>query len=156
MQHWDYHILVPLLEDGVEVLADDSLEDEVIKYDVFMYECHHDALSSALCVGDTFAVNPHATSNYEDLYFYLVKCISVKEKVENGYIDEWKNVIDKGSYVVQGFYYKKVDLYTFKCFNKHPMVHILSNLVHCIKTAMEHMPNRAQMYTITPKNYEAI
>lgn len=33
-----------------------------------------------------------------------LKCIAIKEKAKQSYIDEWDNVIDRGSYVVQGLY----------------------------------------------------
>ena len=113
-------------------------------------------LSSALYVGDTFAVNPDASTNSEDADFYLVNCVATKEKVKKGYIDEWGNVIDKGSYVEQGLYYKQLDAYTFKLDRAQPIVPLLSNLVRCIKIPMDHIPRRRGLYTITPDSYEAI
>ena len=89
----------------------------------------YDVLSSALCVGDTFAINPDASTNDKDVDFYLVKCVAAKEKVEKGYINEWSNVIDRGSYVVQGLYYKQLGAYTFKLDHKQAIVHLLSHLV---------------------------
>ncbi|KAI5070566.1 hypothetical protein GOP47_0014909 [Adiantum capillus-veneris] len=104
VQAWDYHILLPLPD---EVLVDSeptdevSTTEEVVGYDGFTYEGNHDVLSSDLCVGNTFAINPDASTNAEDVDFYLVKCVAANEKVEKGYINEWSNVIDTGSYVVQ-------------------------------------------------------
>ena len=86
-------------------------------------------LSSTLCVGDTFSINLDASTNDKDVDFYLVKCDAPKEKVENGYIDEWINVIDKGSYVVQRLYHKKLDAYTLKLDHKQLIVHLLPHLV---------------------------
>ena len=151
VEAWDYQILQPLLEQTDEVST-----EEVVGYDDFTYEGHHDVLSSALCSEDTFAVNPDALTNAEDVDFYLVKCVAEKEKVEKGYIDEWSNVIDRGSYVVQGLYYKQLDAYTFKLDHKQPIVHLLSHLVRCIEIPMEHFPRRRQVYTITLESYEAI
>ena len=76
---------------------DEVPTDVVARYDDFTYEGHHDVLSSALYVGNTFAINPDASTNFEDADFYLVNCVATKEKVKKGYIDEWGNVIDKGS-----------------------------------------------------------
>ncbi|MCO5608873.1 hypothetical protein L7F22_063091, partial [Adiantum nelumboides] len=72
--------------------------DEAVKYNDFMYKGCHDVLSSALCIGNTFVVNPDALTNVEDVDFYLTKCVAAKEKVEKGYLDEWGNAIDRGSY----------------------------------------------------------
>ena len=144
-----------------EVVADYKPTDEVPNeavagYDDFTYEGHHDVLSRALYVGDTFAVNLDASTNSKDTDFYLVNCVATKEKVKKGYIDEWGNVIDRGSYVVQGLYYKQLDAYTFKLDRTQPIVHLLSNLVRCIKIHIEHIPRRRVLYTITPNSYEAI
>lgn len=153
VQAWDYHVLLPLDD---EVGANSEPTEEVVGYDDFTYEGHHDVLSSALCVGDTFAVNPDAPTNGKNMDFYLVKCVAAKKQVEKGYIDEWTNVIDRGSYVVQGLYYKQLDAYTFKLDHKQSIVHLLSHLVRCIKIPMERIPKRRQLYTITPESYEAI
>ena len=135
---------------------DEVLAEAVVGYDDFTYEGHHDVLSSALYVGDTFVVNRDASTNFKDANFYLVNCVAAKEKVKKGYIDEWGNVIKRGSFVVQGLYYKQLDAYTFKLDRTQPIVHLLSNLVRCIKIPMEHIPRRRGLYTITPNSYEAI
>ncbi|KAI5071358.1 hypothetical protein GOP47_0013609 [Adiantum capillus-veneris] len=153
VQPWDYHTLLPLLD---ETVLDSKPKDEAATYDDFTYEGHHDVLSSALCAGDTFAVNPDASTNVEDVDFYLVKCVAEKEKVEKGYLDEWGNAIDRGSYVVQGLYYKQLDAYTFKLANKQPIIHVLLHLVRCIKMPMEHIPRRRKVYTTNLEIYEAI
>ncbi|MCO5583675.1 hypothetical protein L7F22_037588 [Adiantum nelumboides] len=85
VQPWDYHILMPLSdedENEEDTPTDDALEGQIIGYDKFVYEGQHDALSSALCVGDTFAANPDATTNDENVNFYWIKCIVVKEKAK--------------------------------------------------------------------------
>ncbi|MCO5587819.1 hypothetical protein L7F22_041771, partial [Adiantum nelumboides] len=46
--------------------------DEAVAFNDLMYKGHHDGLSSALYVGDTFAINPDALTNVEDVDFYLV------------------------------------------------------------------------------------
>ncbi|KAI5071170.1 hypothetical protein GOP47_0013421 [Adiantum capillus-veneris] len=115
VQPWDYHTLLPLLEKAV---SDSELKDEIAAYDDFTYEGHHDVLSSTLCAGDIFDANPNASTNVEDVDFYLVKCVVAKEKVEKGYLDEWGNAIHRGSYVVQGLYYEQLDVYTFKIDHK--------------------------------------
>ena len=143
MEAWEYHILEPLPD---EMEADSNPAVEVPTEEI-TYEGQHDVLSSALCVGDTFAVNPDASTNAEGVDFYLVKCVVAKEKVDKGYIDEWSNAIDRGSHVVQGLYYKQLDAYTFKLDNKLPIVHILSHLVRCIKIPMEHYPKRRLVCT---------
>ncbi|MCO5587409.1 hypothetical protein L7F22_041357 [Adiantum nelumboides] len=97
VQPWDYHTLRPLPN---ETVSDSESTDEAAAYDDFTYKGHHDVLSSALCAGNTFAVNPDASTNVEDVDFYLVKCIAAKEKVEKGYLNEWGNAIDRGSYEI--------------------------------------------------------
>lgn len=77
-QSCNYHLLV-LLFDDVEVLVDDSFEDEAIGYDKLVYEGHHNALSSAFCVDHTFASNLDASTNDEDKNSTLLKCIAIKE-----------------------------------------------------------------------------
>ena len=158
VEAWEYHILEPL-PDEMEADSNPAVEvltEEVNGYDDFTYEGQYDVLSSALCVDNTFAINPDASTNAEGVDFYLVKCVVAKEKVDKGYIDEWSNVIDRGLHVVQGLYCKQLDAYTFKLDNKLPIVHILSHLVRCIKIPMEHYPKRRLVYTITPESYEAI
>ncbi|KAI5063782.1 hypothetical protein GOP47_0020452 [Adiantum capillus-veneris] len=144
LKAWDYHILLPLPD---EVLADFATTDEVpieevIGYDGLTYEGHHDVLSSALWVGNTFFIDLDALTNAQNVDFFLVKCVVAKEKVDKGYIDEWRTVIDRGSYAVQGMYYKKLDSYTFKLYHKQAIVHLFSHLVQCIKIPMEHIPRR--------------
>lgn len=58
-----YHLLMPLPD---EVEASNPIDevpiDKVIGYDDFMYKGHHDALSSTLCVGNTFSISPNAST----------------------------------------------------------------------------------------------
>lgn len=65
---------------------------QIIGYHDSMYEDHHDALSSALCIDDTFVINLDTWTSDESLEFYLVKCVVVRENVKD-YRDEWSNVI---------------------------------------------------------------
>lgn len=156
VQPWAYHLLQPLPDDKKHDDELSSDEGETNGYDGFTYEGHHDALSATLSIGDTFAVNPDPATNEEDADFYLVKCTCVRERVTKGYVDQWGNAIDQGSYVVQGLYYRQVDACMFALDDRQAPIHILSHLVRCIKIPMEPVSNNGKMCKMAPDIYESV
>ncbi|MCO5579297.1 hypothetical protein L7F22_033151 [Adiantum nelumboides] len=81
VQPCNYHTLLPLSDEAV---SDSQPIDEAAAYNDFTYKGHRDVLSSTLCAGNTFVVNPDALTDVEDVDFYLVKCVAAKVKVEKG------------------------------------------------------------------------
>ena len=79
------------VEDDTELLEVYILVGESSSYDKFMYEGHHDTLSSTLSVIKIFAVNPNAITNVEDVDFYLVNCIKQRRRLERGILINGKH-----------------------------------------------------------------
>lgn len=69
------------------------------------YEGHYEALSKALQLGDNFVVNDNG-NNEEGVYFYLINCTSIKEKLRGLEEDNWGNELEVGSCIVKGHFYK--------------------------------------------------
>ncbi len=123
IDNWEYCSLQPL--DGENSESDQSSDDE--ESDLPMYGGHHDAISDALCVGDTFATNAHE----EGADFYLLKCSKEKHRTSRILRDTWGNCIEAHSYLVEGYYYELVDgeedVYYIPV--SHPIVLLASHLV---------------------------
>ena len=101
MEEWGYITIQPLEVEGFG--SDEESDDDG---DVMpMYGGHHDAISDALRVGDNFATN----GSKEGWDFYILKCSKAKHKATRPLQDAWGNCESTSSYLIEGYYYKKVD-----------------------------------------------
>ena len=147
---WQYHQLVPT--DIEEDSDEDAINQEVEDYP--LYAGHYDDLSDALCVGDNFATNP----TEKDVDFYILKCTTAKYKTRRACRDGWGNCASANSYVVEGYYYEKVDgqidLYCIP--TTQPLVILPSHLVRAIKFEMECVEGDSNMFRLSPDIQENI
>ncbi|MCO5593702.1 hypothetical protein L7F22_047719 [Adiantum nelumboides] len=88
--------------DGDNAKSEDFSNDE--GSDLPMYGGHHDTISDALCIGDTFATN----ANEDGANFYILRCSEKKQKTTRALSDYWGNILSAGSYLVEGYYYELV------------------------------------------------
>ncbi|MCO5593158.1 hypothetical protein L7F22_047164 [Adiantum nelumboides] len=98
---WEYLTLETL--DGDNAKIEDFSNDK--GSDLPMYGGHHDTISDALCIGDTFATN----ANEDGADFYLLRCSEEKYKIARALSDSWGNILFAGSYLVEGYYYELVE-----------------------------------------------
>ena len=156
---WEYRTLKPL--DGDDSSSDQSSDNEGSDQssddegsDLPMYAGHHDAISDALCVGDTFATNAHE----EGADFYLLKCSKKKYKTSRAVRDAWGNCIEAHSYLVEGYYYEladgEEDVYYIPV--SQPIVLLASHLVRAIKIPMEPVDGEPHKFRLSAEVHENV
>ncbi|KAH7306801.1 hypothetical protein KP509_22G031100 [Ceratopteris richardii] len=91
------------------------------------YEGHHDFLSDALVVGNNFVV-PTEDLNEEQDEFYILQCVRLKSQVTSMKTYQWGNIIDIGTYDVEGLYYRKVFDDVYELLRMSPIVMIYTHL----------------------------
>lgn len=157
VDEWEYRTVEPLDVDDLDSNsssddANSSSDDE--GFDAPMYGGHHDALSDALCVGDTFAT----PADNDQFDFYLLQCSRAKYKTTRPLRDAWGNCISPRSYLVEGYYYELLDgeqdVYHIPTYQ--PKVFLASHLVRSIKVPMEPLHGQPGNFRLTPDDYENI
>ncbi|MCO5568243.1 hypothetical protein L7F22_021939 [Adiantum nelumboides] len=112
-----------------------------------MYARHHNDLSNALRVGDTFAINTWE----EDFDFYTLRCCTEKRLSTVTQKDACRNQIKKNSYYVEGHFYNKVEveLEILQSQVDHAKVHLAftENMLVQLK--------EGQSLCLAPKPYQA-
>ena len=150
VDNWEYRTLIPI--DGDNSNDDQSSDDE--GSDLPMYGGHHDAISDALCLGDTFATNAYE----EGADFYLLKCSKEKYKTSRTLRDAWGNCIEAHSYLVEGYYYELVegekDVYYIDA--SQPTVLLASHLVRAIKIPMEPVDGEPHKLRLSAEVHENV
>ena len=150
VDNWEYRTLEPL--NGSDSETDQSSDDE--GSDLPMYGGHHDAISDALCIGDTFATNAHD----DGADFYLLKCEKQKYKTSRALQDAWGSCICAHSYLVEGYYYELVDgeedVYYIPA--SQPKVLLQSHLVRAIKIPMEPLDGEPQQFRLSAEVHENV
>ena len=149
VEQWDYIQITPEDNESLNTyLSDEEGEDFPL------YAGHHDALSDALCVGDNFATN----TTEKDVDFYLLKCTTRKYKTTRELKDGWGNCAYADTYVVEGYYYEKVDGETDLYYipTTQPLVILPSHLVRAIKFDMECVEGESKLFRLSPEIHENI
>ena len=149
VKYWKYITIEPM--NGTDEEGDQSSDDES---DLPVYGGHHDAISDALRVGDTFATN----ANEDGADFYLLRCSKEKYKTTRAVRDAWDNCISANSYLVEGYYYELVegteDVYYVP--RGSPRVLLASHLVRSIKIPLEPLHGNPHHFKLSPEVYENV
>lgn len=147
---WEYRQLIPV--DVDDDSGEDSSDEELDN--IPLYAGHHDALSDALCVGDNFATNP----TEKDADFYILKCSAAKHKTTRARKDQWGNCVSANTYVVEGYYYEKVDGHTDLYYipTNQPLVLLPSHLVRAVKFEMECVLGNPNLFRVSLEVQENI
>ena len=125
------------------------------EFDAPVYGGQHDALSDALCVGDTFAT-PVVDNN--QFNFYLLQCSREKYQTTIPLCKAWDNCVIPKSYLVEGYYYELVDgeqdIYYIP--PHQAKVFLASHLVRAIKILMVTLNGQLGRFQLTFDDYENI
>ena len=133
-------------------MSDESSDDDGCA--LCMYGGHQDAISDALCVGDNFSTN----ASEEGANLYILKCSKAKHLATKAVKDAWGNCVSIGSYLVEGFYYEKVDDEDDVYYILHGQPHAIlaSHLIQDIKFPMDPIIQWENRFILSVEVHESI